>query len=61
MKNVQVVTISDLQDFAAKVYANGKTASERFGMTWDMLSELEEQNPKLTNKLKSPDDSCQVA
>lgn len=49
MKNVQV-NASELKQFAAKAYANGKTPSERFGMTWEMLSELEQNNPQLTCK-----------
>lgn len=49
MKNVQVTT-SELKQFAAKIYANGKTASDRFGMTWDMLSQIEDKNPQLTCK-----------
>ncbi|MDW6019953.1 hypothetical protein SBW85_19800 [Vibrio plantisponsor] len=60
MKNVQVTT-SELKQFAAKVYANGKTPGERFGMSWEMLSDLEEKNPQLTCKQGSDCHNNKVA
>jgi hypothetical protein len=32
---------SEINDFIDSLYANGRTASERFGVTWQMLSQLE--------------------
>lgn len=49
MKEVQLTT-SELKQFAAQMYAEDKTPSERFGMTWEELSTLEKENPELTCK-----------
>ncbi|WP_157810313.1 hypothetical protein [Vibrio sp. HA2012] len=46
---------SDIKKFVASLYENGKTPSERFGMTWNSLSQLEKDVPELTEK------ECQTA
>ncbi|WP_188009004.1 hypothetical protein [Grimontia hollisae] len=47
MKNVQKMK-GEAKDFVANLFSNGQTPSERFGMTWDKLKELEAQVPELT-------------
>ncbi|EIY8041237.1 hypothetical protein MNR05_001331 [Vibrio vulnificus] len=47
MKNVQA-TRSDIKGFVEGLFSNGKSPSERFGVTWKQLSELEKQVPQLT-------------
>jgi len=34
--------------FVAELYANGTKPSERFGMSWEALSNLEKKIPELT-------------
>lgn len=47
MKNVQAQK-ADARSFVANLYQNGRTPSERFGVTWEQLSALEEKVPSLT-------------
>lgn len=47
--NVQI-SKSDVKKFIAELYENGKTPSERFGLTWEQLSKLESHVPELTCK-----------
>ncbi|MBE5145597.1 MULTISPECIES: hypothetical protein [Vibrio harveyi group] len=58
MKNVQV-SRSDVKGIVAKLFDNGKTPSERFGLTWKQLSELERNVPELT--CKTGEDHCKTA
>ncbi len=39
-----------IKAFVASLHANGKKPCERFGMSWDALSELEKKVPELTCK-----------
>ena len=47
MRQVETST-KKIKAFVADLYANGKKPSERFGMSWDALSKLEEKVPELT-------------
>lgn len=58
MKNVQV-SRDDLKKFVASLYDNGKKPCERFGLTWESLSTLEEKVPELT--CKTPQNCCKTA
>ncbi|CAM4044228.1 hypothetical protein [Vibrio neonatus] len=49
MKEIQV-TKQKVNEILSNMYKNGKSPSERFGLTWDSLSELESNNPQLTYK-----------
>ncbi|MUK51100.1 hypothetical protein [Aliivibrio fischeri] len=60
MKHVKT-NISDIKQFAASVYANGKKPCEQFGMTWASLSQLEKNNPKLTCRLEAQNNCGKVA
>jgi NAD-dependent DNA ligase len=58
MKYIQA-SRSDIEQFAAGFYAQGKSALECFDMSWKSLSELEEKVPELT--CKTSDEGCKTA
>ncbi|WP_445773422.1 hypothetical protein [Shewanella sp.] len=51
MKSIQM-NRKEVQDFVLELFADGKTPSERFGMTWASLSQLERNIPELTCKVE---------
>ncbi|WP_413113846.1 hypothetical protein [Thaumasiovibrio sp. DFM-14] len=50
---------SNAKAFVASLYANGKKPCERFGLTWESLSELERKVPSLT--CKQDPETCKSA
>ncbi|MGT3790967.1 hypothetical protein ACVTD8_16860 [Vibrio cholerae] len=58
MKNVQV-NRDELKAFVSSLYSDGKKPCERFGLTWDSLSALEQEVPELTCRL--PQHDCKTA
>jgi len=40
---VKVTSEEDITKFVESLYADGRTPCERFGMSWEMLGEIEEQ------------------
>jgi hypothetical protein len=42
--------IQEIKTLVAKLYADGKHPSETFGMSWEMLSQMENDHPEITCK-----------
>jgi hypothetical protein len=40
--------IQEIKTLVGNLFANGKTPSETFGMSWEMLSKMENDHPKIT-------------
>lgn len=58
MRQVQT-SANEMKDFVANLYAGGKKPCERFGVTWDQLSKLEEKYPEIT--CKNVNGKCKTA
>lgn len=58
MKHVQA-TAYDLTQFVANLYKDGNKPCERFGMSWESLTKLEEKVPELT--CKQANKTCKTA
>jgi hypothetical protein len=40
--------IQEIKTLVGQLFADGKTPSETFGMSWDMLAKIENDRPELT-------------
>lgn len=47
--NIQT-NATEMKAFVANLYKDGRKPCERFGMSWESLSELENEVPELTCK-----------
>jgi hypothetical protein len=53
------VKIQEIKTLISDLFANDKTPSETFDMSWDMLSNIENDQPALTCKTYGKE--CQTA